>query len=253
MKGLTAPSSFMIIRMEKYMRAVIASAAISLLLMKGAAFAQQDLEDRLQASDPQAGAKVFRKCKACHTIETGGRNRVGPNLYGTVNRPVADIEGFRYSNAMKNYGGEWTFERLDAYLENPRKVVKGTKMVFSGIKNAEDRANLIAYLNAQSDTPAELTQAGNLQDDQSDDSHDSEEDFGQLVVAEGVEHTYYACTACHSEMIVAQQGKTREDWDEMLVWMVEEQGMPELPDKDREIILDYLAKHYNTDRPNFPR
>ena len=235
------------------MRAVIACAAISFLMMNGVAFAEQDIEARLQVSDPQAGEKVFRKCKACHTIEAGGANRVGPNLYGTVNRPVAHIDGYRYSDAMKGYGGEWSFERLDAYLEDPRKAVKGTKMAFSGIKNADERANLIAYLNTQSDNPVEIAQASSAQDDQSGASQNSEEDFGQLVVADGVETTYYACTACHSEMIVAQQGKTRKDWDEMLDWMVEEQGMSELPEKDREIILDYLAEHYNTDRPNFPR
>jgi cytochrome c len=78
-------------------------------------------------------------------------------------------------------------------------------------------------------------------------------EFGVLKEAPGVETTYYACTACHSEMIVAQQGLTRERWDEMLVWMVEEQGMPELGPEERETILDYLAEHYNTDRPNFPR
>ncbi|WP_245603014.1 aldehyde dehydrogenase [Leisingera methylohalidivorans] len=78
-------------------------------------------------------------------------------------------------------------------------------------------------------------------------------EFGQLVEAEGVEETYYTCTACHSEMIVAQQGKTREGWEEMLDWMTEEQGMPELDPSERRIILNYLSAHYNTDRPNFPR
>ncbi|UWQ27160.1 aldehyde dehydrogenase (plasmid) [Leisingera aquaemixtae] len=80
-----------------------------------------------------------------------------------------------------------------------------------------------------------------------------EAEFGQLVAAEGAEETFYACTACHSEMIVAQQGKTREGWAELLDWMVEEQGMAELEPAEREVILDYLAAHYNTDRPNFPR
>ncbi len=79
------------------------------------------------------------------------------------------------------------------------------------------------------------------------------EEFGQLFVADGVEETYYTCTACHSEMIVAQQGKTREGWDKLLVWMVKEQGMSEIPSEERDIILDYLAAHYNIDRPNFPR
>ena len=78
-------------------------------------------------------------------------------------------------------------------------------------------------------------------------------EFGVLHEAPGVEETYYTCTACHSEMIVAQQGLTRERWDHMLDWMVEEQGMPELEPERRETILDYLAEHYNTDRPNFPR
>ena len=80
-----------------------------------------------------------------------------------------------------------------------------------------------------------------------------EEEFGQLVVAPGVEDTYYTCTGCHSEMIIAQQGKTREGWDNLFDWMIEEQGMPDLPQDERDKILDYLAEHYNTDRPNFPR
>lgn len=78
-------------------------------------------------------------------------------------------------------------------------------------------------------------------------------EFGVLFVAEGVEETYYACVACHSEMIVAQQGLTRADWDELLDWMVEEQGMNELDPEERDTILDYLAAHYNTARPNFPK
>ncbi|MEO3415033.1 aldehyde dehydrogenase [Roseovarius sp. CAU 1744] len=78
-------------------------------------------------------------------------------------------------------------------------------------------------------------------------------EFGVLFDAPGVETTFYACTACHSEMIVAQQGLTREEWDDMLEWMVEEQGMYEIEEPERSEILDYLAAHYNTDRPNFPR
>ena len=77
--------------------------------------------------------------------------------------------------------------------------------------------------------------------------------FGVLKVAEGVDVTYYTCTACHSEMLVAQQGLTRERWDSLLDWMIEEQGMHELAPEERDTILDYLATHYNTDRPNFPR
>jgi cytochrome c len=82
-------------------------------------------------------------------------------------------------------------------------------------------------------------------------AQDSE--FGVLHVAPGAEDTYYACTPCHSEMIVAQQGLSRAGWDELLDWMVEEQGMAELDGEQRQVILDYLADHYNEDRPNFPK
>lgn len=77
-------------------------------------------------------------------------------------------------------------------------------------------------------------------------------EFGVLFVAPGVEETFYACTACHSERIIAQQGLSLKHWDETFEWMVEEQGMDEIEEPDRTIILDYLAKHYNEDRPNFP-
>ena len=111
---------------------------------------------------------------------------------------------------------------------------------------------MIAYLNSMSDAPLELGAAKDADQTTGSDAA-AEQDFGQLVNEPGVEATYYACTGCHSEMIVAQQGKTREGWDDLLVWMVEEQGMAELPEDERNVILDYLAAHYNTDRPNFPR
>ncbi len=77
-------------------------------------------------------------------------------------------------------------------------------------------------------------------------------DVGALYPAEGAGVTYDYCATCHSEMLVAQQGQTREGWDDLLQWMVEEQGMQPIPEEDRETILDYLAEHYNTDRPHFP-
>jgi len=81
---------------------------------------------------------------------------------------------------------------------------------------------------------------------------EEEYEFGVLFDAPGVEETYYTCIACHSERIVAQQGLTRDRWDDVLVWMVEEQGMYEIDEPDRSAILDYLATYYNEDRPNFP-
>ncbi|MTI17128.1 aldehyde dehydrogenase [Rhodobacteraceae bacterium RKSG542] len=89
-------------------------------------------------------------------------------------------------------------------------------------------------------------------DTSSTDAEEEEYEFGLLVDAPGVEDTFYACSSCHSERIIAQQGLTRSDWDELIDWMIEDQGMYELDDEERTIILDYLAANYNTDRPNFP-
>ncbi|MEM7497520.1 MAG: cytochrome c family protein [Pseudomonadota bacterium] len=112
----------------------------------GGIFASVTVED---------GQKVFRQCRACHVVEDG-KNRVGPHLYGVVGRAVGSVDGYAYSDAMMSYGGEWSLDRLDAYLENPRGVVKGTKMAYGGLKKEEDRAAVIKYLNEQSDSPIAL-------------------------------------------------------------------------------------------------
>lgn len=221
----------------------------SLVTLGLASPALADINAALATADAVAGQRDFRKCIACHAVEQGGANKIGPNLFGIVGAPVAEVEGFSYSDALASYGGARTPERLDAFLTRPRGEVKGTKMSFAGLRNAEDRANLIAYLNTHSESSmsfgavevAAATEAA------------EEYEFGVLFDAPGVEATYYACTACHSEMIVAQQGLTRDEWDEMFDWMVEEQGMSEIEEPERSEILDYLAAHYNTDRPNFPR
>lgn len=82
---------------------------------------------------------------------------------------------------------------------------------------------------------------------------EEESEFGLLVDKPGAEETFIYCTACHSEKIVAQQGLTREGWEELLVWMVDEQEMDPIEEPDYSRIIDYLSKHYNTDRPNFPK
>lgn len=98
-----------------------------------------------------AGAAIYKKCVTCHTIDKGGRNMVGPNLWGVVGRPVASHAGFAYSAAMKAKGGAWDEAALDAYLTAPMRAVPGTKMAFAGLADAADRAALIAYLKAQAD------------------------------------------------------------------------------------------------------
>jgi cytochrome c len=225
-------------------------AALSLFVSVG--FAQGISLDSLASADIAKGEQVFKKCKACHSIDKDGKKRVGPNLYSIVDRPVAQTEGFKFSKALTTFGGTWTLDRLDMFLENPRGTIKGTKMAFAGLKKPSDRLNLIAYLNAQSDATEEVASSTEPSTSETPTAEDTPE-FGILFSAPGVEQTFYTCTACHSERIVAQQGLTRAHWDEVLVWMVEEQEMDEIEEPDRSVILDYLAAHYGEDRPNFPK
>ncbi|WP_104018190.1 c-type cytochrome [Roseovarius nitratireducens] len=99
--------------------------------------------------DPEAGEKVFRKCKACHMVGEGAKNRVGPALNGVVGGPVASVEGFKYSDVFQEMAAEgavWTEEELAAFLDSPRKYAKGTKMAFPGLRKKEEIADVIAYL-----------------------------------------------------------------------------------------------------------
>lgn len=240
-----------------------------LIVSLGAANAQS-LTERLAAADPGRGERVFKKCRACHTVEMAAPHRVGPNLWGVIGRPVATMESYgRYSKAMKNFGGAWDPERLDVYLENPRGVVPGTIMTFAGLPKPDDRANVIAYLNQNGPEP--LVFGG---DGQATDSSEASEqpavkteetastaaapsaeeaDYGFLVHEPGVAEVHAYCTPCHSEMIVVQQGKTRDNWEKLLKWMIDEQGMAPIDQPDLSVVLDYLAANYNEDRPNFPR
>ncbi len=108
------------------------------------------LNTLLASADVAAGEKVFAKCAACHTINQGGANGIGPNLYASVGDHIGQGRGgFAFSEALKTKGGSWTFENLDAWLSSPRAFANGTKMSFAGLGNPVDRANLIAYLNSQ--------------------------------------------------------------------------------------------------------
>ncbi|MHA1107689.1 MAG: c-type cytochrome [Alphaproteobacteria bacterium] len=102
------------------------------------------------------GKKVAKKCKACHAVTKGGKNKVGPTLWNMVNAPKAGNAGFKYSKALKGKGGKWTYEDLNAFLASPKGFAKGTKMSFPGIKKAGDRAALIKYLRSLSASPAPL-------------------------------------------------------------------------------------------------
>ena len=115
--------------------------ASALALSAGAAHAD---------GDAAAGEKVFNVCKACHTIDAGGPNRVGPNLHGIVGRKAGTAAGFSYSKAMQDFGVTWDEEKLNAYITDPKAAVPGNKMAFAGVKDDAKRADLIAYLKSQS-------------------------------------------------------------------------------------------------------
>ncbi|MRU15773.1 cytochrome c family protein [Roseovarius sp. A21] len=103
----------------------------------------------LAEGDPEAGEKVFRKCKACHQVGEGAKNRVGPALNGIVGAKVGQAEDFRYSKAFEEKAAEgmvWDDEALAAYLANPRDYIPGNKMSFAGLRKDDDIADVIAYL-----------------------------------------------------------------------------------------------------------
>lgn len=124
----------------------------------------------LASADVDAGASVFKKCQACHTVEEGGANKVGPNLWEIVNRPAAAHEGFKYSSAMTEFaaaGGVWDYENLNHFIKKPKELVPGTAMGFAGLSKVKDRANLIAYLRSMAGSPAPLPDANAAPADES--------------------------------------------------------------------------------------
>jgi cytochrome c len=108
-----------------------------------------DIAQMIENADIGAGAKVFKKCASCHTVDQGGANKVGPNLYGIVGKTKAVTSDFSYSLALKSKSGTWTIDDLNQWLTKPKDFAPGTKMAFAGLKKDKDRANVIAYLKQQ--------------------------------------------------------------------------------------------------------
>ena len=114
---------------------------------------QIDISAFLALGSVDHGKKVFKKCAACHSINQGGGNKIGPKLWNAMFRPVGSLSDYKYSKALSSYGKEWTWEEMNGFLLKPSKWIKGNKMGFAGLKKEEDRASVILYLNENSDNP----------------------------------------------------------------------------------------------------
>ena len=124
--------------------------------VKVAEVKEVDISALLALGTVEHGEKVFKKCTACHVVNKGGENKIGPALYGVLGRQVAGISDYKYSKAMASYDKNWTFEEMNGYLRKPQSYIKGTKMAFAGLRKEKDRASVILYLNQNSDNPLPL-------------------------------------------------------------------------------------------------
>ena len=102
------------------------------------------------------GAKVFKKCAACHSVNKGGKNKIGPALWSVLGRKAGSLPDYKYSKAMVEYAKQWSFEEMDGFLEKPKEWIKGTKMGFAGLSSTKDRAAVILYMNENADNPLPL-------------------------------------------------------------------------------------------------
>ena len=115
-----------------------------------------DIAALLSTGDLAHGEKVFKKCSACHSIKSGGGNKIGPALYNVVGRKVGVLDDYKYSKALSEYEKNWSFEELNGFLLKPKDWIKGTKMAYAGLRKEKDRASVILYLNKYSDSPLPL-------------------------------------------------------------------------------------------------
>jgi cytochrome c len=220
------------------LRLLVAGVALSC----GQAFAGVTLDPispHLATADPAKGEKLFLQCKVCHVAEKGASPTVGPNLWGLVGRPVGSMPGFSYSDSLKAIGGEWDYEKLSRYLFDPKDMAPETRMAFSGIKSAQQRADLISYLRTLADNPMPLPEFA---------SKETGPAYGGLPQGEGREAVYFTCRACHALEQFTERKLSREQWDSLLTEMVETNGMAAPESWARRLMLDYLGAYFGEEQ-----
>lgn len=211
-------------------------------ILFGQAFADTALDPispRLATADPTKGEKIFLQCKACHVAEQDATPTVGPNLWGIVQRPVASLQGFAYSESLRAIGGDWDFEKLSRYLFDPKAMAPETRMLFSGIKSAQERADLIAHLRTLADEPTPLPVAI---------GDEIGPAYGGLPDGPGREAVYFTCRACHALEQFTARNLKRDQWDGLLTEMVSTNGMAAPEAWARSLILDYLGTHFGEEK-----
>ncbi|MBF0278702.1 MAG: cytochrome c family protein [SAR324 cluster bacterium] len=203
----------------------------------------------LASANPAIGKQIAVICRVCHNLQKGEAHKIGPNLWNIVQTKIASKKGFTYTPALKNLKGNWEYETLNHFLEDPMTYAKGTMMAFRGLKSNFERVHVIAYLNTLSDNPGSLPEGDQKKASSMNEAILEASFFGSTwPTGAGSMETGFVCgRICHSEALVQQQGQTREGWEEVIEWMVEEQGMEKLDDDMQDLILSYLSKHFNVE------
>ena len=139
-----------------YQIATVTTAASTSAETSSASSESENIMALFASTSVAEGEKVFKKCAACHSINEGGSNKIGPALWGVLGRPAGSIPDYKYSKAMTAHGKNWSFEEMNGFLIKPKDWIKGTKMSFAGLKNAKERAAVILYMNENSNSPLPL-------------------------------------------------------------------------------------------------
>ncbi|MFW6412976.1 MAG: c-type cytochrome [Oceanicaulis sp.] len=194
----------------------------------------------LASADVSAGERVARRCASCHTFEEGGADGTGPHLWGVMGREVAEVSGFNYSQAMQDYasgGVEWLYQNMYDYLESPRQYVPGTAMSFAGLRDQQDRINIIAYMRSLSNDPialpeplpAEETAAAEAEGEAAEGDAVAEAGEGEAAEGEGP-----AETETEGEAPFEPVGEDEQGEDEQPAEQDEDEGFEPIGDEPQQ-------------------